>query len=201
MVPTGWRFARTRWHRRGMTGCWAASKPGWADMPPQDLTPASGRQDHTILPSATTSLVRVLVIAHRSFDLPCDPIARKTLPRPSHPAPYVRDDHDTPLSRAGMGKVLEMIWGVRKQKYFCEWDWTGGIRLIRFNKFGRARSFEIWSCAAHEATATDRGVRVTEFCATKRQMSGSARRFRPLVASLLNFGLVFIYGLTSPPLL
>src|SRR6202521_4912965 len=25
--------------------------------------------------------------------------------------PNVRDDHDTPLSRAGMGKVLEMIWG------------------------------------------------------------------------------------------
>ena len=33
--------------------------------------------------------------------------------------------------------------------------------------------------AAHEATATDRGLRITEFCATKRQMSGSARRFRP----------------------
>jgi hypothetical protein len=33
--------------------------------PPQDLTPASGRQDHTILPYATTSLVRVLSIAHR----------------------------------------------------------------------------------------------------------------------------------------
>jgi hypothetical protein len=33
------------------------SKPGWADATPQNLTPASGRQDHTILPSATTSLV------------------------------------------------------------------------------------------------------------------------------------------------
>src|SRR5712692_313105 len=28
---------------------------------------------------------------------PCDPIARKTLPRPPHPVPYVRDDRDTPL--------------------------------------------------------------------------------------------------------
>jgi hypothetical protein len=28
-----------------------------------------------------------LVIAHKSFDLPCDPIARKTLPRPPHPVP------------------------------------------------------------------------------------------------------------------
>src|SRR5712692_3923372 len=81
--------------------------------PPQDLTPASGRQDHTILPSATTSLVRVLVIAHRLLENPpCHHAARKKLPRPPHPAPNVRDDHDTPLSRAGMRKVLEMIWGV-----------------------------------------------------------------------------------------
>jgi len=29
----------------------------------------------------------VLLIAHKSFDQPCDPIARKTLPRPPHPAP------------------------------------------------------------------------------------------------------------------
>src|SRR5450432_4850801 len=63
------------------------SKPGWADATPQNLTPASGRQDHTILPYATTSLFRVLLIAHKSFDLPCNPIARKTLPRPPHPSP------------------------------------------------------------------------------------------------------------------
>jgi hypothetical protein len=23
-----------------------------------------------------------------------------------------------------MAKVLEVIWGVRKQKYFCKWGWT-----------------------------------------------------------------------------
>jgi hypothetical protein len=51
-------------------------------------------------------------------------IARSTLPRPPHPAPNVRDDHDTPLSRAGMGKVLKMIWGERKGKYFCKEDST-----------------------------------------------------------------------------
>src|SRR5207244_7564235 len=28
---------------------------------------------------------------------PCDPLACPTLPRPSHPAPNVRDDRDTPL--------------------------------------------------------------------------------------------------------
>src|ERR1700681_3520226 len=41
------------------------SKPGWADATPQNLTPASRRQDHTILPSAKASLVSVLLIAHR----------------------------------------------------------------------------------------------------------------------------------------
>jgi hypothetical protein len=35
---------------------------------------------------------------------PCDSIARKTLPRPSHPAPYVRDDRDTPLCGTGCEK-------------------------------------------------------------------------------------------------
>src|SRR5216684_4822431 len=38
--------------------------------------------------------------------------------------PYVRDDHDTPLLWGGMRKVLDVIWGVRKQKYFCKGGWT-----------------------------------------------------------------------------
>jgi hypothetical protein len=92
--------------------------------PPQDLTPASGRQDHTILPSATTSLVRVLVIAHEFKELALQ--SRRTLNAAASTAsrPNVRDDHDTPLSRAGMRKVLEMIWGVWEGKYFCKWDST-----------------------------------------------------------------------------
>ena len=31
----------------------AHRRPGWADAPPQDLTPAKGRQDHTTSPYAT----------------------------------------------------------------------------------------------------------------------------------------------------
>ena len=87
--------------------------------------------------------------------------------------------------------------GCAKTEIFCKWDWTAGISLIRFNKFGRARSFEIWSCTAHEATATDRGIRVTKFCATKRQMSGSARRFRRRFRPCR----IRTRDLTSPPLL
>ena len=46
---------------------------------PANLTPASGRQDHTTSPSATS-------------------VARLAPPpRPPHPAPNVRDDRDTPL--------------------------------------------------------------------------------------------------------
>jgi hypothetical protein len=64
------------------------SKPGRTDLTSANLTPASGRQDHTTSPYAATSLVRTLLIAHRPFaNPPCDPVARKTLPRPPHPTP------------------------------------------------------------------------------------------------------------------
>ncbi|MGC1554310.1 MAG: hypothetical protein WA806_16165, partial [Bradyrhizobium sp.] len=51
-----------------------------------NLTPASGRQDHTALPSAR-GVVRLA-----------------TPPRPPHPAPNVRDDRDTPLF-SGAGRA------------------------------------------------------------------------------------------------
>jgi hypothetical protein len=54
---------------------------------PQDLTPASGRQDHTASPSASQSaLVRSAARVHR-------------IP------PAVRDDRETPLARAGWLEV------------------------------------------------------------------------------------------------
>src|SRR6267154_5454863 len=100
------------------------SKPGRADLPSANLTPASGRQDHTTSPYATTSLVRVLLIAHRPFDPPCNPVARKTLPRPPHPIPYVRDDRETPLCAGRDGQSSRGDLGVRKPKYFGKQDWT-----------------------------------------------------------------------------
>src|SRR6202048_4637940 len=56
------------------------------------------------------------------------------LPRPPHPVPYVRDDRETPLCGNRTARLLNLIWVRRKRKYFCKWDWTGQIRLIRFNK-------------------------------------------------------------------
>ena len=46
------------------------SKPGWADLTPQDLTPASRRQDHTTSPYAATSLVRSLGDRSQAFRQP-----------------------------------------------------------------------------------------------------------------------------------
>jgi hypothetical protein len=48
----------------------SVSAPGWADTPPQDLTPASRRQDHTTSPSAAASLVSALSMAHGKPALP-----------------------------------------------------------------------------------------------------------------------------------
>ena len=100
------------------------SLPGWADRTPQNLTPASGRQDHTILPSAKSvsrqravdrsQASRPALRSHRAQNAAASTASR----------PYVRDDHDTPLLWGGMRKVLDVIWGVWKPKYFCKEGWT-----------------------------------------------------------------------------
>src|SRR6266480_3689997 len=79
------------------------SKPGWADSTSPNLTPASGRQDHTTSPYATTSLVRTLLTAHRLITRPAISLRAKRcrvhrIPR------RVRDDRDTPLVWAGWQK-------------------------------------------------------------------------------------------------
>ena len=37
---------------------------------------------------------------------------------------------------------MDLIWVKAEAKNFLKWDWTGGIILIRFNKFRRARKSE-----------------------------------------------------------
>ncbi len=70
---------------------------------------------------------------------PCDPVARKTLPRPPHPSPTSVTIAKRPSVWDGMRKVLDLIWGERKRIYFLKCDWTGQIRLNRLNKFAAAR--------------------------------------------------------------
>jgi hypothetical protein len=81
-----------------------------------DLTPASGRQDHTSLPSAPAPLVS----RHRA----------STASRAN-----VRDDRETPLYRDGMAEVMDLIWGWLEAESFFGQDWTGRIDLIPFNNF------------------------------------------------------------------
>src|ERR1700730_12829427 len=72
------------------------SKPGRVDLNSANLTPASGCQDHTILPYAATSLVRMLLITHRLITRP--PIPSRARRCRVHRTPSrVRDDRDTPL--------------------------------------------------------------------------------------------------------
>src|SRR5438105_3614304 len=62
----------------------------------RNLTPASGCQDHTALPSALS-------------------VARLTTPkRPPHPAPNVRDDRETSLLVRQDGTTVRLIWGLRQ---------------------------------------------------------------------------------------
>src|SRR5260370_3728403 len=100
------------------------SKPGWADLNSANLTPASGRQDHTILPYAATSLVRSLGDRSRAHRPPCNPVARKTLPRPPHPHPASVTIAIRPSCGVGWREFVEMICPTGEAKYFCKGDST-----------------------------------------------------------------------------
>jgi hypothetical protein len=73
-------------HRR-LTDLKVLSSPVEPNEPPQDLTPASRRQDHTTSPSASSAVVLRAAQRSRRAIRPALRIARLTLPRPPHPAP------------------------------------------------------------------------------------------------------------------
>src|ERR1700677_4522381 len=86
-----------------------------------NLTPASGRQDHTTSPSAD----------ERS--------RQQRRPRPSHPDPTFVTIAKRPFVWVGMAADIEVIWVKSEPEYFCGKDWTTQIRLIRLNKFALPR--------------------------------------------------------------
>ena len=96
------------------------SKPGWADLNSANLTPASGRQDHTTSPYAATSLVRSLGNRSRAFRQPALQSRRAqnaAASTASHPASL------TIRIRPSVGRdtrVLNVIWGAWEQKYLSE---------------------------------------------------------------------------------
>jgi hypothetical protein len=75
-----------------------------------DLTPASGRQDHTTSPSASVPFV-IGASASTASRLASVTIANR---------PSVRRD----------GESYSLIWVSEKQKYFCKEGWTAGIKWI-----------------------------------------------------------------------
>src|SRR5882672_8458515 len=105
-------------HRRSAN--MVLSKPGRADLNSANLTPASGRQDHTTSPSAATSFVSSPFDRSRAFRQPalpsrCAPDAAASTA--SHPASL------TIRIRPSVGRdtrVLNVIWGAWEQKYFSE---------------------------------------------------------------------------------
>jgi hypothetical protein len=62
--------------------------------------------------------VRESIIRPRAY-------TRLTLPRPSHPALYVRDDRDTPLLMRRDGDSIRLILANREAEYFSRGGWTG----------------------------------------------------------------------------
>jgi hypothetical protein len=76
-------------------------------MLPQSLMPASGHQDHTPSPSASSALVRRTLSVHR---IPL----------------RVRDVAQRPSVWNGMAADIELICHFGKPEYFFEKGWTGG---------------------------------------------------------------------------
>jgi hypothetical protein len=92
------------------------SKPGWADQPPQDLTPASGCQDHTTSPYAAAPFVSSPPMTHGKPALPSRVVPDAAASIAS--TPRVRDDHDTPLKWGGTGIHIRVIFTSANQNIF-----------------------------------------------------------------------------------
>jgi hypothetical protein len=95
------------------------------ELPPANLTPASGCQDHTAWPSARALPVSQHSRGHRHLSHVCD-----VGQRPSH--------------RDRMALRKQVIWGARKQKYFFQEGLTGRSKFLFFGRsdlpVGQSRS-------------------------------------------------------------
>jgi hypothetical protein len=85
-------------------------------MASRNLTPASGRQDHTTSPSA--------------YDI----TRRLMSQRLSHPAPNVRDDREAPLLRVRNGVNVKYIGSVSQAPHLRQNGTTGSLRMVDMRK-------------------------------------------------------------------
>src|SRR6266478_701992 len=102
------------------------SSPVEPNEPPQDLTPASRRQDHTTSPSASSAVV--LHAANRSRRAIRPALASHAQRCRVHRiSSRVRDDRDTPLVWDETAAVIEVIWVGAEPQNFLLWDSTAAI--------------------------------------------------------------------------
>jgi hypothetical protein len=86
----------------------------------RNLTPATGRQDHTTSPYASATFVSATsasTASHRAF-VTCA----------------------TPLLSGETGRVMPLICPTTEAEYFCAQVWTGQNRLIQLNKSASTRN-------------------------------------------------------------
>src|SRR5450755_3927575 len=90
------------------------------------------------------------------IDPPCNPIARKTLPRPPHPHPASVTIAIRPLcGGVGWREFVEMICPTGEVKYLCKWDWTAFLLASLSGK----------SLRAHREGGSARRARAPAYCA------------------------------------
>jgi hypothetical protein len=122
----------------------AKAEPGWATFASAKLSTSNGCQDHTVLPYATSPLVRrgkqsltarktKLVAALQSLTH-----ARRCRVH-RFPHSTYRDDAYAPLHEAGWREEGTNL-GKTKADYFSRSVWTTQISLNRLVKFGCART-------------------------------------------------------------
>ena len=160
-------------HRRPRTD--VVPKPGRADITSANLTPASGRQDHTTSPYAATSFVsapfdrsRILSQTRPASRFTPDAAASTA----SHPASVTIAIR--PCSGTGWREFVEMICPTGEAKYFCKGDWTGKLQRRPTGKslepagsnttfpsllFGRAISRRRPPLQCHRRARTTHGLR------------------------------------------
>jgi len=102
----------------------AGPRPVGPTSPPQNLTPASRRQDHTTSPSAATSFVCAPVHRSRVGPRPAMTIARRRCRVHRIPCPTSVTIAKRPSVWDGMAGVLKMLLPPREAEYFSQQDWT-----------------------------------------------------------------------------
>jgi hypothetical protein len=136
------------------------SKPGRADATPQNLTPASGRQDHTILPSASnisrqhagdrSRVFRLALQSHRAQNA-----AASTATHPAFVTIMIR-----PSCGVGWREFVEMICPTGEAKYFCKGDWTALSTNRPTGKSPHGAESKFRSCPGRGAAFSRRCQRV-----------------------------------------